>query len=233
MSVDITLTNGAPANRSWSTNSIKSLDTRKSKKRSQRHKKKKFSWDDGEGRRLNAGGLIFYDDEGVWVIGEDTSKGIVYTDIGGKYSPDDGDIYQTIIREVMEESYYSIELNRGQLFEMIEKIGSTGKTYMYDNMGKPMYICFAINMDVAKEAGVSLSVPNFEKGRRYVFSHNKDYEEMYRVLELRYITFEEMNMGLAPCSYRLKTIVRHNQILSRFINYDNLRGSDTRLFSSS
>ena len=56
--------------------------------------KKKYRWFDGKGRQLTAGGILPYDDTGIWVIGEEDKSGITYTDAGGKYQFEDGDIYK-------------------------------------------------------------------------------------------------------------------------------------------
>jgi len=76
---------------------------------------KKSSWyDPSSGRNFSAGGVLLYDDyddEGFYLLGETRTKDdIMYNDIGGKYTIEDCTIWQTIRRELYEETYGLVDV---------------------------------------------------------------------------------------------------------------------------
>ena len=76
------------------------------------YKCKYFSQD---GKKLAAGGIIFFDTidntKGLWLIKEEEDENFIYTDLGGKYDHNDGDIFATISREFREETYNTSEIS--------------------------------------------------------------------------------------------------------------------------
>src|SRR5271155_5670271 len=77
-----------------------------SKKESAFQMKKKPCWNDPvTGRHFSAGGILLYDAQGFYLVGETSNSGIVYSDIGGRYMPEDGNIWAAIRRELYEETY--------------------------------------------------------------------------------------------------------------------------------
>ena len=66
-------------------------------------------------KRLTAGGIFFYEEKngikGLWLLKEDDFGKDIFTDFGGKYDYNDGDIYATISREFREEVYNTQEIS--------------------------------------------------------------------------------------------------------------------------
>jgi hypothetical protein len=184
-------------------------------------KKKKPSWDDGYGRNLSAGGILFYDETGIWVIGEKTKSGIEYSDFGGSYNRDDGDIYQTISRELTEESYLSIDITRRQLMDMVlSKLGqpriSRGvyKTYVNNHANEPTYICFIVPVWHAEQYGIQISQTKFIEGYNYIINHNADNSDYYRIAELRHLPYHDLIDNFTSLSFRLRKILKHTSYFS-------------------
>lgn len=189
---------------------------------------KKYRWHDGEGRQLTAGGIIPYDDEGVWLIGERKGghlSGVEWTDVGGKYRFEDGDIYQTCAREFSEETYYSSNVTRDVVKSMISE-STSHKVYVNGHINKPVYVCFLVHTDTLSSHGVSMSREKFLEGRECILKGNPDVpEHFYSSVDLRYFSFEELGMcansshgdmsgNTSPesmkISFRLKRIIQYS-----------------------
>jgi len=168
-------------------------------------KKIKHFYLDENKEQITAGGVLFYNSEGIWVIsekcrkkGEDT---IEYTDIGGRYHYDDIDIYQTISRELNEETYFSIEYKRSELIEIIQK---NKNAFIYVNGGKfnkPTYKCYLIHTSTINK---DISIENFNIGKEYANKINNKY---YKIDGLHFILWDRINEKYL--SHRLKWILRN------------------------
>ena len=174
---------------------------------------KKFRWHDGKGRQLTAGGLLPYDDKGIWVIGEKKTKcgEIEWTDPGGKYKFEDCDIYTTISREFSEELYHSSSISR----ECILNIKNTNTpTYVNGHKGTPVYVCYIVHTNELKKYQVELDAELFLRYREKTLSGNPSVPtEYYSSVELRHILFTEIeNVNL---SYRLKRILKYGILSSK------------------
>jgi hypothetical protein len=171
---------------------------------------KKFRWHDEQGRQLTAGGLLPYDDKGIWVIGEKKTKDseLEWTDTGGKYKFEDCDIYTTISREVSEELYYSSILSR----EAILKIKETHTpVYVNGHQSKPVYICYIVHIDILQKYGLYLDRDLFINYRNKAINSNPDVPpEYYSSIDLKHLTFESLNFS--PLSYRLKRILKYGHL---------------------
>lgn len=167
--------------------------------------KKKWRYRDDEGRLLAAGGLLIHDDNGIWTIGELWNGKIVYTDFGGKYNPEDGDINATISREFREETYNLYEISYKRICELAKECR---KIYVYDNFRKPVYVCYAINI---RDLDFTLQADEYSSARERVISHNIKAPEhiYYKPIELQYFTYEDLKDAYiqATLSFRLKKIL--------------------------
>lgn len=172
-------------------------------------KKKKFRWHDGYGRELTAGGLLPYDENGIWVIGEKNKNGKVeWTDPGGKYKYEDCDIYTTISREFSEELYYSTVLSR---FAILNIAKTHGPIYVNGHENKPVYICYPVNANILKIYGVNLSPNAFKYHREIAVNGNPNVpESYYNSIVLKHIPYFKLTQPkiLYNMSYRLKSILR-------------------------
>ena len=174
---------------------------------------KKFRWYDEQGRQLTAGGLLPYDDRGVWVIGEQKTRDgeIEWTDPGGKYKFEDCDIYTTISREFSEELYHSSSISR----ECILNIKKTNTpTYVNGHRGTPVYICYIVHTDELKKYQVKLDPDLFLRYRQKTLSGNPNVPpEYYSSVKLKHILFSEI--GNVNLSYRLKRILRYGTLSNK------------------
>ena len=180
---------------------------------------KKFRWYDGNGRQLTAGGLLPYDDEGIWVIGEKKTKDgdIEWTDPGGKYKFEDCDIYTTITREFSEELYHSSTISRDCIMNIKE---NNTPTYVNGHQNKPVYVCYIVHTSELKQHGVKLDKDLFLKNRYQTLIGNPDVPpEYYSSVELKHISFSDIkNENL---SYRLRRILKYGTLSSKlsFVGY--------------
>jgi len=195
-----------------------------------KNQKKKFRWHDGNGRQLTAGGILPYDDTGIWVIGEKKKNGDVeWTDPGGKYKFEDCDIYTTCAREFGEELYHSSSISR----EGVLAIAATHKpVYVNGHRNRPVYICYAVHTNTLRKYGVELSPTKFLTNRRRTITNNPDVPEgYYNSVVLRHVDYGDLigpmqrsPRGEAPpvdpesaldLSYRLKRILRYGPLADR------------------
>ncbi len=177
----------------------------------------KFRWDDGQGRQLSAGGILPYDDDGVWVIGEKVRDEIIYTDIGGKYQYQDGDIYKTVAREFGEELYHSSNITREQVID-ISNI--SGPMYVNGHKNKPVYVCYIVPYSVMKSMRITLNPTLFLKNRVEVLRGNPHVPpDKYDSVTLRYIDFNSLISMLAKeksaISYRLRGVLKYGSLSRR------------------
>lgn len=179
----------------------------------------KFRWFDGHGRQLTAGGILIYDDKGIWVIKELRRDGTLeYNDPGGKYKYEDCDINTTIAREANEEFYQSVEFRRSMILDLAR---TTQPVYVMGHHGLPVYICYLMHVNLAKLYGICMSPLQFLECRARTLRSNPNVpHEFYSSLELVYLTFTDIREKRLqhPLSYRLDKIV-HNFVLRRKVEH--------------
>lgn len=182
---------------------------------------KKFQWrDPTTGHFFSAGGILIYDSDGIWVIGEkdSTSAGkgsISYTDMGGKYAYEDGNIFATIARECREETYGLCEIFASTVESLVSKIGSV---LVNGHSNKPVYMCLVVSLEELSNNNVffNLDPKKFEEKRGKVMQENLDVpESYYSPCLLTKIPFSEISKH--RLSYRLKRIVKHAFLISSTI----------------
>lgn len=187
-----------------------------SKTCSQKGSRKKFKWHDPiSGYALTAGGILFYDEKGLWVIGEKDKNGLVYTDIGGRYSYEDGNIWATISRELREETYGICEMFASEI-EALSKIYQPVYVNGHDN--QPVYICLVIPISALNPESrrhFSLNPIMFDMQRRKVVEENPEVpEDYYCPCVLRKMTYEELKDPTFRLSFRLKRILKFSTAFS-------------------
>jgi len=178
--------------------------------------RKKFRWHDPDsGHTFTAGGILFYDDHGVWVIGEKDKNGIVYTDIGGRYAYEDGNIWTTIGRELREETYGLCEMFVSEIVTLAKKYPPV---YVNGHDNRPVYICLVVPLSALSlysRDHFSLNPTLFEIKRRKIISENPDVPvEYYSPCILTKLTFDELKDSSFPLSYRLKRILKFSPVFS-------------------
>lgn len=172
-----------------------------------------YRWKDSHGNNLTAGGILPFDNNGVWVIREKRCKEIVLSDIGGRYRAEDGDIYVTIAREFGEETYYSSFLTRDNIISIAQMYKPR---YVTGYRKKPVYICYPVNVEVLSEMNIELSSKKFDEMRCKVISQNPDVpKDIYSSLKLEYIPHSIMKKCMnksetseyPPLSFRLSKVL--------------------------
>lgn len=160
------------------------------KRKNYYEKPKKYRWHDGNGRQLTAGGLLPYDEKGIWLVGEQDSSGpraVEWTDMGGRYEYEDGDIYKTIAREVGEELYHSAELLRRDIVYFSRKYSPV---YVNGHQGLPVYICYPVPINELTKKDFVLDPLLFQKNRRNVLDSNPTVPpNYYPTVELRHFPY--------------------------------------------
>lgn len=155
-----------------------------------------------------AGGLLFYDDQGIWIIKEQTPFGIFLNDPGGKYQFEDTNINICIIREFHEETYFSyIDLIHNYLLEeliskkLVDEILISTKTDWW-------YKCILIHTKHIFPDIKNYSFDNkkFFINRLNAINHNKLYN-FYNSIEFVYLKNSEIKLKWDILSERLKSII--------------------------
>lgn len=177
----------------------------------------KYRWNDGQGRQLSAGGILPYDDDGIWVIGEKVKGEIIYTDIGGKYQYQDGDIYKTVAREFGEELYHSSNITREQVMEISK---TSGPMYVNGHKNIPVYICYIVPYSFMKTMGIVLNPTLFLEHRAEVVRGNPFVsQDKYDSVVLTHIPFDKLVSMLAKeksaISYRLRGVLKYGSLSQR------------------
>lgn len=183
------------------------------KKRAVRNEKPRWTEPD-TGYSLTAGGILFYDDDGIWVISEREGKGVNYTDIGGKYMFEDGDIYAAIKRELAEETYQTVELTYANMTEL-RRSNKVARIYVKGHLDVPVYLCLLVPIEV-----INVIVPSFKLDpkeftirRNVVVQQNPTYSDHYVAQNLHYISYNDV--ASLKMSYRLRLIIKHSHLASR------------------
>jgi hypothetical protein len=154
---------------------------------------------------LSAAGILPYDENGYWTIVEYLRGKHVFTDFGGRYQYEDGDIYATIAREFTEEIYGSAELTRRQVKSLLKK-PSTCPVLINGYHGKPVYLCLAVHISDLEELGVIFDPLKFAKRRDKILKQNQcNHNKYYPSLSLCYIL---KDCRREYCSGRLDQIIK-------------------------
>ena len=170
--------------------------------RGERKKRKKYCFYDTDTNEWYAGGgIVFYDDQGIWVIKEKDQ----YNDIGGKYNYNDGNIYACIARELGEETYHTIQLSLQELLNISKKIFKIGEN--------KFYLSIWLHTDSVPEKPDS---EKFLQARNKTLLQNPLSTHLYKQTELAYIPFDELqNYKL---SSRLQLILKNSFVWELILN---------------
>lgn len=184
------------------------------------NKVKKFRWHDPYGRQLTAGGILPYDDNGMWAIVEKKKSNLELSDMGGKYHFEDGDIYFTIAREFCEELYHSVDVTRKNILDLTEK----GEfCYILGYNAIPVYGVLVIHTDELEKLGIRLCPELFSLQRKKIIAQNPHVpDEYYSSVELKHIPFADLKeyYEKKPCyiSNRLSRIIKNSLIYEKMKN---------------
>jgi hypothetical protein len=152
--------------------------------------------------KLRGGGIIFYDDKGIWVVAEyskKTTNGLIITDIGGTYNQSDGNIYATISRELSEETYHTCELTTSTIRDLYK---TSNKIYNRGYDKKPDYVCLLVDL---RRINFKIDVEKLKNNRDEIIEQNDD-QEPYRTANMIHISYDK----IALCrnfSSRLRNIL--------------------------
>lgn len=181
----------------------------------------KYKWSDGDGRMLSAGGILPYDEHGIWVIEESRNEGpLEWNDIGGKYEPEDGDIFTTIAREFCEELYNSTDgcLTRNILKRLV-KSGVCKTSYVNGYRKQPVYVAYCIHVSILRALNIKLNPTKFQKRRNKILKQNPHVPEVYYgAITLRYIPFDDLPSESNHMSYRLRKVMEPI-VPAKYIDY--------------
>lgn len=178
----------------------------------------KFTYQDEQGRKLHAGGILFYDDEGVWVIKEFFKDSYRLSDPGGKYKFEDCNIFSTICREFCEETYFSCLFTYKDLIHLIDEKKCEFVFVCPDKTRTPTYLCILINLN-----NLPSFILNEETIVRFIQLRNKTLtenslvpERYYSSFELKHLKYDEISKYSSFFSFRLKQVFQRT-FLKRYI----------------
>lgn len=184
------------------------------------NRQRRLRFESEDGLELAGAGVLLYDSDGVWLVGEEKGRnGIRYTDPGGKYRCGDGHVFATAARELSEELYHSIQLTGAHIayYSTLEK-----PIYVDGHDDKPVYVCYPIHTSELDKIGAKVSSADFLTSREITLKHNrKAPRSIYPAVELRKFGYDEITKELQSTTPTLS---------SRALEI--LRKSDLKLLSS-
>jgi len=169
--------------------------------------KAKLVYKDDSGRALYAGGLLLYDDVGIYLLKEYVFNKLFdyeYTDPGGKYDFRDLHIARTIYREFHEETYDAYNIDYQKIRKLYDK--PQNKIFVCFNKDKnPTYVCLLASLE---ELDIKIDLEKFQEARDEGLKHNplvpKEYYSSYEFVRIPYKEISRYYDNLF--SYRLKQI---------------------------
>lgn len=176
-------------------------------------------WKDENNNNIAAGGILILDEvnneKGIWVITEKCKKScsgysdFEYTDIGGRYSQDDGDIYATISREFREETYNTDEIPRRDIEQLMNSDHSSEKFVYRMSTGK--YLCLVVSRKYLPK--LYLNNEMVKKNKADILIHNPYVlPSNYRTIDLVFLPFSKIKIGKTSLSFRLKDILTKSRL---------------------
>lgn len=165
---------------------------------------------------IHAGGLLFFDDVGIWVIKEYYRNSYKFIDPGGKYSFQDCDILHTILREFNEETYFI--LDHFAVHDLKKMLSEDKAEMIYvcpDSNNNPTYACLIANIN---DLNIDFDLrEKFFKNRNETLSNNPLVpSEYYTSFDLCRLSYSELKANLVQFHYRLKQILI-GSFLSKYI----------------
>ena len=165
----------------------------------------KYKYHAPDGKRLSAGGIVLYEDsplgKGMWLIEEEEMGTRVYTDFGGKYDHNDGDINATITREFREEVYNTVEIP----YVCIKRIPENQRVYIDGYDRKPVYVCIFSHIDTFD---IRFDHDMIAQEREKIIVANPNIpERWYKTLNIKFVLLTDVLNGSAQLSGRLHAIL--------------------------
>ena len=151
-------------------------------------------------KRLTAGGIFFYEEingkKGLWLLKEDD-----YTDFGGKYDYNDGDIYATISREFREEVLNTQEIS----YKDIKSIPANHHIYINGYDAHPVYLCVIVHID---RFNIKLDSDLIRTEKQKVLKANpKVPRDWYKTEDVNFVYLDHIQRGGVIISRRLRSIL--------------------------
>lgn len=176
----------------------------------------KYKWVDSHtGHTLSAGGILFYDESGIWVIGEKEHGEIIYSDIGGKYEYEDGNIWNTIRREMYEETYGCCEVFSHEIVSISKKYPPI---YVNGHKKTPVYACLVVPIaETLSFRTFSLDSDLFAARRLQTLRENPEVPPDYYPCMLIKLSYKDLR-NHPKLSYRLQRILRFSETLNTRIH---------------
>ncbi len=167
----------------------------------------KYKYHSKDGKRLAAGGILFFEEttrgKGLWLIEEEENGETIYTDFGGKYDHNDGDIFATISREFREECYNTAEVS----YNDIKNIPEDHHVYIDGYDGKPVYLCVICHIN---QFGIQFDSAEIKRKRREIIDTNPNVpEKWYRTLDVKFVLLRDIKNGKSQLSNRAGAILRN------------------------
>ena len=169
---------------------------------------KKYKYTSPDGKKLAAGGVLLFEQttqgKGIWVIEEEDSvKGIVHTDIGGRYNYDDGDIIATISREFREETYNVHEIS----FKDLKELPTSHYVYVDGYDKTPSYLCIVAHVN---QFNISFNPQKIRESRKKILLANPDVSgEWYKTIDVKFLLLKDIIGDRYKLSRRLYVVLQN------------------------
>lgn len=172
----------------------------------QQRKYTKYKFHADDGKKLAAAGILFFEQttygKGIWVIEEEENDKLIYTDFGGKYDHNDGDILATACREFREETYNTQEIT----YKDIKTLPSTHHVYINGYDGNPVYLCVVMHIN---QFNITFNSKSIEIEKEKILKANPSIpKNWYRTKDVKFILLKDISNGKYRLSNRLAAILR-------------------------
>lgn len=172
-------------------------------------------------KAICAGGIIFYQQDGFWLLKELTYSPVLnfnfnYTDPGGKYEYADVNIYNCIIREFNEETYFSYcnDFTVNDLYKL-KKNNKIKKIDILKNNW--VYRCLLINIEDTIFKNKTFCNKKFFLNRLKCLNENKLHSLYYSSFQYCLVKYNKFKSNWNIFSPRLKEICLNIDFISKYI----------------
>ncbi len=158
---------------------------------------------------ISGAGMIPYDENGIWLLTEVRNNKKILSDAGGRYRFEDIDILGCIAREWNEETYFSSEIRKKDVIELISRKESKYSKVKGDN-GRITYVIYFFYVKNMTELGINIpSNEDFQSLRKSAIQKNRKNSHQYISTDINYYTFDELILGELEYNGRLKKVLKN------------------------
>lgn len=171
----------------------------------QKFNRNKPGWTDSlnDNKLYQAGGILFYDENGFIALYELKDNKKHYTDFGGKFNQDDVNIYGTIARELSEESFQLLQFLPQQIKQLSKKYPPLK---LPKQLSTYYSLCIPISEAFKTSKQIDFSPQVYQQAKFLALRECGDFGNRTKLLNMIFIKFSQVRKF--KISYRLRHILQ-------------------------